>query len=51
MTELTVTVFRKPAEHKIRLRQVTDWAKHTVKDGPVGIVKRQRVRSLLGIAE
>jgi hypothetical protein len=51
MTEFTVTVFRKPTQHKIRLRQVTDWAKHTVKDGPVGIVKRQRVRSLLGIAE
>ncbi len=51
MTEFTVTVFRNPTEHKIRLRQVKAWAKHAVKDGPAGIVKRQRVRSLLGIAE
>lgn len=51
MTEFTVTVFRNPTEHKIHLRQVKAWAKHTVRDGPVGIIKRQRVRSLLGIHE
>jgi hypothetical protein len=51
MTEFTVTVFRNPTEHKIRLRQVKAWAKRTVKDGPVGIIKRQRVRSLLGLPD
>ena len=51
MTEFTVTVYRKPTEHKIRLNQVNKWAKHTVKEGPVGIIKRQRVRKLLGEKE
>jgi hypothetical protein len=51
MTEFTIKVFRRPTEHKLRLNQVQRWAAHTTADGPVGIVKRQRVRSLLGIAE
>lgn len=45
MTEFTVTVYRKPAEHRIRLHQVAQWAEHTVQEGPAGIVKRQRVRA------
>ena len=49
MTEFTVCVFRKPTEHRIRLQQVREWAKHTVQEGPVGILKRDRVRKLLGI--
>jgi hypothetical protein len=49
MTEFTVTVFRNPTEHKIRLRQVKVWAKHTVTEGPAGIVKRQRFRNLLSM--
>jgi hypothetical protein len=48
MTEFCVTVVRKPIEHRIRLNQVSKWAEHTTKDGPAGIMKRQRVRSLLG---
>ena len=51
MTEFTVTVFRKPTEHKIRLGQLQKWAEHTVREGPAGIVKRQRVRKLLGAKE
>ncbi len=47
MTEFTVAVLRNPTEHKIRLHQVTKWAEPTTKEGPVGIPKRQRVRSLL----
>jgi len=47
MTEFTVTVLRKPTEHNIRLKQVQDWAKHSVSDGPAGILKRERVRKLL----
>jgi hypothetical protein len=48
MTEFCVTVVRKPIEHRIRLNQVSKWAEHTTKDGPARIMKRQRVRSLLG---
>ena len=50
-TEFVVTVYRKPTEHRIRMNQVTDWAKHTVREDPAGIVKRQRVRKLLGADE
>jgi hypothetical protein len=50
MTEFTVTVYRKPVEHRIRLTQVEKWAEHTTKDGPAGIMKRERVRRLLGPA-
>lgn len=48
MTEFTVAVLRNPTEHRIRLSQVSKWAEHTTKDGPAGITKRQRVRTLLG---
>lgn len=47
MTEFTIQVFRRPMEHKVRLKQVHEWAKHTVSEGPGGIVKRERVRKLL----
>jgi len=48
MTEFTVTAFRKPIEHRIRLGHVTKWALETTKDGSAGITKRERVRALLG---
>jgi hypothetical protein len=48
MTEFTVAVYRSPTEHKLRLSQVAKWAAETSKDGPAGIIKRQRVRALLG---
>jgi hypothetical protein len=47
MTEFTVAVYRNPTEHKIRLGQVAKWAEHTTREGPAGITKRERVRSLL----
>ena len=50
MTEFTVAVYHYPTEHKIRLRQVLKWSEHTTKEGPAGIMKRQRVRTLLGQA-
>ena len=46
MTEFTVAIHRPPVEHKIRLNQVEKWTEST-RDGPAGIIKRQRVRSLL----
>lgn len=50
MTEFCVTVIRKPIEHRIRLAQVTKWAEPTMREGPAGISKRQKVRALLGKA-
>jgi hypothetical protein len=47
MTEFTVSIQRPPVEHRIRLGQVAKWAEGT-RDGPAGIVKRQRVKALLG---
>lgn len=51
MTEFTVAVYRNPTEHRIRLNQVTQWAERTAVDSPTGIIKRQRVRMLLGAKE
>jgi hypothetical protein len=50
MTEFTVAVYKNPTEHKIRLQQFLKWAEPTTKEGPAGIMKRQRVRQLLGEA-
>ncbi len=49
LTEFTVAVYRNPVEHKIRLGQVKTWAgRRDTREGPAGIVKRERVRQLLG---
>ena len=48
MTEFTVSVCRNPTEHKLRFQHVLKWSEHTTKEGPAGITKRQRVRTLLG---
>jgi hypothetical protein len=48
MTEFTVAVYRNPTEHKLRLQHVLKWSENTTKEGPAGIIKRQRVRTLLG---
>ena len=46
MTEFIVSIYRPTVEHRIRLGHVLNWAEGT-RDGPAGIVKRQRVKSLL----
>lgn len=48
MTEFTVMVERPAVEHCIRLSQVAKWAESTTREGPAGVMKRQRVRTLLG---
>ena len=48
MTEFTVAVLRNPTEHKIKLQQVAKWAEPTMREGPSGVAKRQKVRALLG---
>jgi hypothetical protein len=32
MTEFTVSVYRNPTEHKIRLQHVLKWSEHTAKE-------------------
>jgi hypothetical protein len=46
MTEFTVSIARPSVEHKICLAQVTKWTEET-RDGPAGVIKRQRVKELL----
>jgi len=48
LTEFTVAVLRNPTEHRIKLHQVVKWAEPTMREGPAGISKRERVRALLG---
>ena len=50
MTEFTVVVYRNPPEHKIRLQHVLKWSEHKTTEGPAGITRRNRVRTLLGQA-
>jgi hypothetical protein len=47
MTEFTVAIHRPAVEHKIRLGQVTKWAEGKTAEGPAGITRRNRVKSLL----
>ena len=48
MTEFTVALDRPAVEHHVRLKQVSKWAEHTTREGPAGVIKRERVRALLG---
>jgi hypothetical protein len=41
-TEFVVTTYRKPVEHRIKLNQVKKWADPTTRDGPAGMMKRER---------
>ena len=45
--EIVGTMLRNPTEHKIRLQQVLKWSEPSTKEGPAGITKRQKVRTLL----
>ena len=47
MTEFTVAIHRPVVEHKIRLGQVIKWAEGNTAEGPAGVTRRNRVRSLL----
>lgn len=46
-TEFTVIIDRPVIEHRIRLNQVAKWAEETTREGPAGVMKRQRVKALL----
>lgn len=48
-TEFTVAIAPPRIEHRIRLSQIQKWAEtSTTREGPAGITKRQRIRTLLG---
>lgn len=49
-TEFTISIERPAVEHRIRLSQVEKWAEATTREGPSGITKRQRVKTLLSKA-
>ncbi len=46
-TEFIVVIERPVVEHRIRLNQVAKWAEETTREGPAGVMKRQRVKALL----
>lgn len=48
MTEFIVTIARPAIEDRIRLAQVAKWTERN-SGGPAGIVKRQKVKTLLGV--
>jgi len=50
-TEFTISIERPAVEHRIRLAQVEKWAEMTTREGPAGIMKRQRVKTLLSGAQ
>jgi hypothetical protein len=47
LTEFTISIPRPDVEHRIRLGHVAKWTEGT-RDGPAGLMKRQRVKELLG---
>jgi hypothetical protein len=48
MSELTIVIKRPVVEHRIRLHRVAKWAAESTREGPAGVMKRQRVKALLG---
>jgi hypothetical protein len=46
MTEFVIAIHRPAVEHRLRLNQVIQWSEGT-SDGPAGVIKRQRIKSLL----
>jgi len=47
-TEFVVAVERPVIEHRVRFAQVRRWTEATIREGPAGMLKRQKLRALLG---
>ena len=47
-TELRIAVFPLPVEHRVRLQRVEQWAQTGTMKSPVEMLRRERVRELLG---
>ena len=48
-TELRIAVFPLPVEHRVRLQRVEQWAQNGTVKSPVEMLRRERVRELLGL--
>ena len=48
-TELRIAVFPLPVEHRVRLQRVEQWAQTATVKSPVEMLRRERVRELLGL--
>jgi hypothetical protein len=48
-TELRIAVFPLPVEHRVRLQRVEQWAQTGTVKSPVDMLRRERVRELLGL--
>jgi len=48
-TELRITVCPLPVEHRVRLQRVEQWAQTGTVKSPVEMLRRERVRDLLGL--
>ena len=48
-TELRIAVFPQPVEHRVRLQRVEQWAQTGTVKSPVEMLRRERVRELLGL--
>jgi hypothetical protein len=48
-TELRIAVFPLPVEHRVRLQRVEHWAQTGTVKSPVEMLRRERVRELLGL--
>ena len=48
-TELRIAVYPLPVEHKVRLQRVEQWAQTGTVKSPVEMLRRERIRELLGL--
>ena len=48
-TELHIAVFPLRVEHRVRLQRVEQWAQTGMVKSPVEMLRRERVRELLGL--
>jgi hypothetical protein len=48
-TELRITASPLPVEHRVRLQRVEQWAQTGTVKSPVEMLRRERVRELLGL--
>lgn len=51
LTEMTVDVQRPDVKHAITYKRVLEWAEAAARGGPAGILRRSRVRQLLGMEQ
>jgi len=48
-TEFVVAIEKPPVEHRIRLTQLQKWLNSTARNGPAGVLKREKLKELAGL--